>query len=99
MNLKHLVYIHSAGNAEGIENDIERSAVLHKRHILLRENAGNNALVAVTSRHLVAYAYLSLLSDIAADNLVYSGGQLVAVCTGVNLNINHDAVFAVRHFK
>ena len=67
------------------------------RHILLRQDAGNDTLVAVTACHLIADADLALLSDVAADDLAHTGLQLVAVLRGEDLDVHDDAVLAVRH--
>ena len=81
MHLKHLTDIHSGRNAQRIKNDIERSSVGKERHILGRKYSRNDTLITVTARHLVADRYLTLLSEINANNLVYTGGKLVAVFT------------------
>ena len=39
MDLQHLPDIESGRNAEGVEHDVEGRAVVHERHILLRQNA------------------------------------------------------------
>ena len=71
-----------------------------KGHILLRQNAGHNALVAVSARHLIADGdFFSLLGNIHADDLVDTGRQLVAVFTGEDLDIDDDAGFAVRDLQ
>ena len=41
-------------SAKRIQQDIERPAVCEERHILLGHNLGNNALIPVASRHLIA---------------------------------------------
>ena len=97
MHLKHLTDIHTGRYAEGVKNDIKRATVGQERHILLRKNAGNNALVTVTTGHLIADLNFSLLRDINTNNFVYAGAEFIAVCTGEHLNINNDAVFAVRN--
>ena len=66
-------------------------------HILLGQNAGHNALVAVTAGHLIAHADLALLGNVAAHHLAHIGLQLVAVVGGEHLHIHHDAVGAVGH--
>ncbi len=51
----------------------------------------------MASRHFIADGQLSLLCYIAADNLVYAGSKLVAVISVENLNVNDNAVFAMRY--
>ena len=79
MNLQHLTDVHSGRYAQRIQDDVERGTVRQERHILRRQNAGHNTLVAVTTCHLIADGDFSLLCDIDADNFVDSRRQLIAV--------------------
>ena len=45
--------------------------------------------------HLIADGKLTLLGDIAADDLVYAGCELIAVLAGELFDLDDDAVFAV----
>ena len=98
MDLQHLSDIHTGRYAQRVQNDVERTSVRQKRHILYRKHAGNNTLVTMAACHLIAYGDLTLLSDIDADSLVHTGSQLIAVLSGKYLGIHNDAVSAVRHF-
>ena len=71
--LEYLTDIHTGRNAQRVKNYIKRGAVRQERHILARENTGNNALVAVTSRHFIADRNLTLLCYIAAHDNINSG--------------------------
>ncbi len=73
MHLKNLSDVHSGRNAQRVKNYIKRSTVVKERHILLRKYSRNDALVTVSTCHLIADGELSLLCDIAAYNLVYAG--------------------------
>jgi hypothetical protein len=53
----------------------------------------------VTAGHFVSDGYFSLLSDIYADNLIYSGRELIARFTGEYLDVYYDTLFAVRNLK
>ena len=97
MDLQHLSDIHTGRHAQGVQHDIQRTAVGQERHILHRKHAGHNTLVTVTAGHLIAHGDLSLLGDIDADSLVHAGRQLVAVLSGKYLGIHDDAVCAVGH--
>jgi hypothetical protein len=79
VGLEHLADVHAAGHAERVEHDVDRRAVLEERHVLLREDLGDDALVAVPAGQLVADGDLALLGDVDADQLVDAGRQLVAV--------------------
>ena len=54
MGLKNLAHVHAAWYAEWIQQHFHWSSVIHERHIFFRHDAGNNALVSVTSGHFVA---------------------------------------------
>lgn len=45
--------------------------------------------------HLIADGELTLLGDIAADNLVYAGCELIAVLAGELFDLDDNTVFAV----
>src|SRR5438552_12993832 len=79
MRLQNLSDVHTRRNAERIQNDLDRSAVRHVRHIFLRHDAGNDALVAMAAGHLVADGKLALHGDVHLDQLDDARGQLVAL--------------------
>ena len=53
MNFKNLTDVHSGRHAQRVQNNVNRSAVGHERHIFDTSDAGNHTLVAVTTGHLV----------------------------------------------
>ena len=65
-------------HAERVEHDVDRSAVLEERHVLVRQDAADHALVAVTAGHLVARLKLALHRDEHLDHLEHARRQLVA---------------------
>ncbi len=73
MQLKYLTDVHTRRHAQGVQNYLKRCAVGQEGHILFRQYARNDALVAVTSRHLVAYRDLALLSYVHPDHLIDAG--------------------------
>src|SRR5467141_5300292 len=79
VRLENLADVHTRRNAERIENDLDRSAVRHVRHVFLRHDAGDDALVAVAAGHLVADGELALHGDVGLDQLDDARGQLVAL--------------------
>src|SRR5438552_839334 len=79
MRLQNLSDVHTRRNAERIQNDLDRSAVRHVRHIFLRHDAGNDAFVAMAAGHLVADGKLALHGDVHLDQLDDARGQLVAL--------------------
>src|SRR5215210_5577011 len=49
MRFEDLTDVHTRWHAERIENDLDRRSIRQVRHIFLGKNAGDDALVAVTS--------------------------------------------------
>ena len=78
----------------------ERTAILQERHILLRQNAGNDTLCChdglPSYRRQRSYASAP---DINADDHVDTGRQLVAVLAGKYLNVYNDTGFAMRRSR
>ena len=99
VHLEHLTDVHTGRHAQRVEHDVERCAVRQVRHILAREDAGHDTLVAVAACHLVADGDLTLLRDVHAHDLVDTRGHLVAVFAGEALDVDHDAGLAVRYLE
>ena len=85
------------GTPSGLSTMSQRRAVRQERHILLRQNAGDNALVSVAASHFVADGDLSALRNVAAYELVHTRRKLVAVFTREDFYVHNDARLAVRH--
>src|SRR5437588_9487470 len=66
-------------NAQRVEHDLDRRAVRQVRHVLLGEDAADDALVAVASGHLVADTELALHGDVNLDHLDDTRRELVAL--------------------
>src|SRR5699024_886756 len=96
MDLQHLSDIHTGRYAQRVQHDIQRTSVRQERHIFHRKHTGNDTLVTVTSRHLVADRDFSLLSDVDADCLVDTRRQLIAVLSGKYFGLYYDTVLTVR---
>src|SRR5437660_216079 len=79
MRLENLSNVHTGRNAEWIQNNLDRSAVRHVRHIFLRHDAGDDALVSVAAGHFVADGELALHGDIDFYQLDDARWQLVAL--------------------
>ena len=78
MRLENLADVHTRRNAERIEHDLDRRAVRQIRHVLFRQDARDDALVAVAAGHLVADRQLALHRDVDLDQLDDARRQLVA---------------------
>src|SRR5467141_349018 len=79
VRLQNLGDVDTRRSAERIQNELDRSAIRHVRHVFLRHDAGDDALVAVASGHLVADGQLALHGDVHLDQLDDARGQLVAL--------------------
>ena len=100
MRLEQLPDVHSGRNAERVQDDVDGRAVGEERHVLDREDLGDDALVAVTAGELVALLDLALLRHVHADELVDARRQIVAVRRGENVRDRDDAAgLAVRHLE
>src|SRR3546814_16333536 len=78
VRFQNLPDVHARGHAQRIEHDVDRGAVLQRRHVLDRHDARDHALVAVPAGHLVAGLELALHSHEDLDHLHDAGRQLVA---------------------
>src|SRR5208282_6289735 len=78
MGFQDLSHIHTAWNAERIQNDIDRRAVLKIWHILNWHDVANHTFVTVTARHLIAWLDLALHCDEDLNHLHDARRQLVA---------------------
>ena len=66
------------GTPSGLQDDVDRRAVLEERHVLLGEDLGDDALVAVPTRQLVTLGDLAVLGHVDPDQFVHARGKLVA---------------------
>src|SRR5438477_2336779 len=99
VSFQNLAQVHAARHAERVEHDVDRGAVGQVRHVLSGHDPGDDALVAVATRHLVAGRNLTLLGEVAAYHFVDARAELVLVLTREHLDVDHDAALAVRHAK
>src|ERR1700674_4297576 len=77
MRLKNLADVHTRRNTERIENDLDRSAVRHVRHVFLRHDAGDDALVALAPGHLVAEQIREALEALIREDADFVGEVLL----------------------
>ncbi len=75
--LQHLADVHTARHADRVEDDVDGRAVGQVGHVLHRQDAGDDALVAVAPRHLVALGDLAPLRDRDSHHRLHAGRQLV----------------------
>ena len=99
VRLEDLAHVHAGRDAERVLDDVDRRAVGQVRHVLDREDLGDDALVAVAPGQLVADRDLALLADVDPHQLVHARGQLVAVLAGEHLDVDDLARLAVRHLE
>src|SRR5215831_11169894 len=99
VGLEDLAEVHPAGHAQRVEHDVHRGPIGEERHVLDRQDLGDDTLVAVAARQLVAVGDLALLRHVDADQLVDAGRELVAVLAGEHPDPDDLALFAVRHLQ
>src|SRR5258707_290072 len=79
MRFQNLPDVHTRRNAKRIQNDLDGSAIRKVRHVFLRHDARNDALVAVAAGHLVADGEFALHGDVDLDQFDHARRQLVAL--------------------
>jgi hypothetical protein len=85
VGLEDLPDVHAARHAERVEHDVDRRAVGQVRHVLLGQDARDDALVAVAAGHLVADLELALDGDVDLHHLDDARRQLVALREALDL--------------
>ena len=79
MGLQNLADIHARGHAQRVEHDFHRRAVGQERHIFFRQNAGQDALVAVAAGHLIANGKLALHGDVDLHHPNDAGREFISL--------------------
>src|SRR6266852_1024867 len=79
VGFENLPNVHSGRNAQRVEHDLHGRAIFEVRHVLVGQDAGNHAFIAVTAGHLVAHAQLALHGDINLHQLDHARWQFVAL--------------------
>ena len=79
VRLEDLTDVHTRRHAERVEDDLDRRAVGQVGHVLLRQDARDDALVAVAAGHLVADRQLALHGDVDLDHLDDAGREFIAL--------------------
>ena len=97
VRLQDLADVHAARHTQRIQDDVDRPPIGQERHVLLRQDARDHALVAVAAGHLVARGDLALLGDRDAHHLVDASRQLGVRVALEDLHVDHLAALAVRH--
>ena len=95
VRLEDLADVHPARHAERVEDDVDRGAVRQERHVLGRQDLGDDALVAVAAGHLVADRDLALLGDGHADQAVDARLQVVVELATELADLDDLAALAV----
>ena len=96
VNLQHLTEVHTSGNTQRVQNDVDRGSILQERHVLDGQNLGDNTLVSVATSELVTLGDLALLGDVNHDALVDSRAKLVITIDSVkHLDANDGSLLTV----
>src|SRR5215203_972067 len=96
MGLEDLADVHPARDSQGAQDHVQRGPILHKRHIFLGHDLGDNALVAVAPRELVALGDLTLCCHEDAYHLVNARLKLISGVSREALDVDDDAALPVR---
>src|SRR4051794_19991951 len=99
VQLEDLAEVHTTRHTVWVEHDVDRRAVLEERHVLDREDLGDDALVAVAAGELVTVGDLALVGHVDADELVDAGRQVVAQVGTELLDADDRAGLAVGHLE
>ena len=99
MGLEDLADVHTARHAERVEDDVDGRAVGEEGHVLLRDDPGDDALVAVAAGELVALGDLALRRDEDAHQAVDARGEVVALLAVEGDDVDDDAALAVRDLE
>ena len=78
MGLENLADVHSARHSERVEHDVDGRTIGEEGHVLLRDDLGDDALVTVTSGHLVTDGELALAGDEDLDLLDDAGIDIIS---------------------
>src|ERR1700678_1529179 len=78
MRFENLSDVHTGRNTERVQHDFYRRAIRHVGHVFLGNDARDDALVTVASRHLVAHGKLALHGDVALHQLDHAWRKFVA---------------------
>src|SRR6266508_836649 len=97
MRVQDLADVHARWHADRIQDDLHGAPVGQERHVLNRQDLGDDALVAVAAGHLVALGDLSLLGDRHTHLTVDAGRQLRASLALERADVHDLAAFAVWH--
>src|SRR4029079_8045224 len=95
VRLEDLADVHPARHAERVEDDVDGRAVRQERHVLARQDLGDDALVDVAAGHLVADADLALLGDGHPDQAVDAGLEVVVQLAPELADLDDLAALAV----
>ena len=90
-----LTEVHTGRHAERSEDDVDRATVGGVRHIFLRQDAGDDALVAVAAGEFVANEHRAELRHFHVDLLNDAGFHRVTVLAGKDLHADDAAFLAV----
>src|SRR5579883_2820425 len=97
MGLHDLSDVHAVRHTQRIQNDIYWRPIRQERHVFNGQHLRNDALVSVTTSHLVASADLALLCDADTHKLVDTRRQFVASVTREHLHFDNFTAFAMWH--
>ena len=96
VGFEHLAEVHPGRHADRVKDDVQRPAIRHERQVFLGQYLGDDALVTVAARHLVALGDLAGLRDPYAHHGDDAGRQLVSLFLHEHAHVYDLTVLAVR---
>ena len=94
--LQNLADVHAPGNTERVQDDVDRRAILQKRHVFFRDHSGNDALVAVSPGHFVPLGQLAALCHRDAHHFIDARFKVAVFITSEDAHADHFAFLAMR---
>ena len=97
MAFQYLADIHTRGNTQRVQNDLDWRTIGQERHIFLGENPRDNTFITMAAGHFITHADFAFLGNINAHQLIHARAKLVPVFTIKDLHINDLTVLTMRN--
>ena len=85
VDFENLTDVHAARHAERIEENVDRSAVFHERHVFLGNDTGDDTLVSVATCHLVADRERALRGEVDLHHFKHARSEFITALHVVEL--------------
>ena len=95
MRFQNLTDIHTARDAQRVQDNIHWCAIFQEGHIFHRHNFRDNTFVAVATGHLIAFGQAATLGNTNSHNLFNPGSHIAMFVTVKDLDIDDLTALAV----